>query len=192
MLNWMKMKLLCTTVPAVLLLPTLAHGMTVDCRRTSASPTGFASLQAMESWYPKSVSFNAADFRSHPDKTKKQMIYEHRSVMKGEAAGAGTVLLIWRLLPNGKMLATFPRKSGYSTPPAGRYRCSVNAEDVRQYLRSNGSETANPSGSQKTAPQSTEAGTRRSEVDEAIAKCTSLGFTKGTEKHGDCVMKLLD
>ena len=26
----------------------------------------------------------------------------------------------------------------------------------------------------------------------AEEKCTSLGFTAGTERHGDCVMKLLD
>ena len=28
-------------------------------------------------------------------------------------------------------------------------------------------------------------------VNKHIKTCTSLGFTKGTEKHGDCVMKLL-
>ena len=29
-------------------------------------------------------------------------------------------------------------------------------------------------------------------LDKAKAECASLGFTAGTEKHGDCVMKLMD
>lgn len=33
---------------------------------------------------------------------------------------------------------------------------------------------------------------KANKVSKAEEKCTSLGFTAGTEKHGDCVMKLLD
>jgi len=39
-----------------------------------------------------------------------------------------------------------------------------------------------------TAPSRNE----ENKVARAEEKCTSLGFTAGTEKHGDCVMKLLD
>ena len=31
-----------------------------------------------------------------------------------------------------------------------------------------------------------------SNLEKAMSSCTELGFTKGTEKHGDCVLKLLD
>jgi hypothetical protein len=31
-----------------------------------------------------------------------------------------------------------------------------------------------------------------SNLDKAMSSCTELGFSKGTEKHGDCVLKLLD
>ena len=32
--------------------------------------------------------------------------------------------------------------------------------------------------------------TQTSPLEKIENKCTELGFTKGTEKHGDCVMKL--
>lgn len=38
----------------------------------------------------------------------------------------------------------------------------------------------------------TPSGNGENKVAKAEEKCTSLGFTAGTEKHGDCVMKLLD
>ena len=30
------------------------------------------------------------------------------------------------------------------------------------------------------------------ELEKAKATCTELGFTLGTEKHGDCVLKMMD
>ena len=36
----------------------------------------------------------------------------------------------------------------------------------------------------------TQTTTRSSDLETIEKKCTELGFTKGTEKHGDCVMKL--
>ena len=45
----------------------------------------------------------------------------------------------------------------------------------------------------KTQPTKTsEMGNQSNKVARAEEKCTSLGFTAGEEKHGDCVMKLLD
>jgi hypothetical protein len=31
-----------------------------------------------------------------------------------------------------------------------------------------------------------------SKIDKAKATCTDLGFTAGTEKHGECVLKVMD
>ena len=31
-----------------------------------------------------------------------------------------------------------------------------------------------------------------SPLEKSISICTELGFTYGTEKHGDCVMKIID
>ena len=31
-----------------------------------------------------------------------------------------------------------------------------------------------------------------SQLDKAKSTCTELGFTLGTEKHGDCVLKMMD
>ena len=33
---------------------------------------------------------------------------------------------------------------------------------------------------------------KKSELAKAKSECSTLGFTAGTEKHGDCVMKLMD
>ena len=35
-------------------------------------------------------------------------------------------------------------------------------------------------------------GLKSTKLDEAKSKCSDLGFTAGTEKHGDCVLKLMD
>ena len=34
--------------------------------------------------------------------------------------------------------------------------------------------------------------TSSSKIDKAKSTCTKLGFTAGTEKHGECVLKLMD
>ena len=39
---------------------------------------------------------------------------------------------------------------------------------------------------------STTPSTSSSKLDKAKSICTELGFTLGTEKHGDCVLKMMD
>jgi hypothetical protein len=39
---------------------------------------------------------------------------------------------------------------------------------------------------------SNSAGSQSSKMEEAVKDCSNLGFQKGTEKHGECVLKLLD
>ena len=47
-------------------------------------------------------------------------------------------------------------------------------------------------GAEPQPSETSETGNQSNKVARAEEKCTSLGFTAGTEKHGDCVMKLLD
>jgi hypothetical protein len=42
------------------------------------------------------------------------------------------------------------------------------------------------------APTDDSSSSKEEKLDAAKAKCSSLGFKKGTVKHGDCVMRLLD
>ena len=51
-----------------------------------------------------------------------------------------------------------------------------------------GSEVALPTDAAKNAPLTSSI----SQLDKAKSTCTELGFTLGTEKHGDCVLKMMD
>ena len=41
-------------------------------------------------------------------------------------------------------------------------------------------------------PSTTASPTSTSKLDKAKSTCTELGFTLGTEKHGECVLKMMD
>ena len=59
-------------------------------------------------------------------------------------------------------------------------------------LTSWSNENNNESPSNSSSSEDSPSGDGQSlDMQKAIAKCTNLGFTKGTEKHGDCVLKLL-
>ena len=108
----------------------IARAMTIKCERYSTSSVGFANKEVMEDWYPSPVTFSADDFEIPADKGKKQLVkFEKIGMGKG-----GKVKLIWRLLPNGKMLAVLPSKAGYQTPSPGRYKCDRNSLEVRAAL----------------------------------------------------------
>ena len=51
-----------------------------------------------------------------------------------------------------------------------------------------GSEVALPTDATTNAPLTSSI----SQLDKAKSTCTELGFTLGTEKHGDCVLKMMD
>ena len=72
---------------------------------------------------------------------------------------------------------------------ARHYKCELNAEEVLKILaegESFGEANASLSNDKSANTSST------SKIDKAKSTCTELGFTAGTEKHGECVLKVMD
>ena len=63
------------------------------------------------------------------------------------------------------------------------------SEKLEKFLSQQvGSEVALPTDAATDAPLTSSI----SQLDKAKSTCTELGFTPGTEKHGDCVLKMMD
>lgn len=162
-----------------------AVALTVNCERYSNSTNGFTSKAAMESWYPKTVRFSHSEFTAPKNNSKKLV---EKIETRGMGAG-GSVKIIWQLLPNGKLIATLPSKAGYQSPSPGRYKCDKNALDVRA---ANADDKKNNGNKSAVAPKKSEKDQPKTKLEKAKSTCTELGFTSGTEKHGDCVLKLME
>jgi hypothetical protein len=52
--------------------------------------------------------------------------------------------------------------------------------------------TANRNSNTSSSASSSSSSSSTSKLDKAKATCTELGFTAGTEKHGNCVLKMMD
>ena len=118
----------------------------------------------MESWYPDYVSFTATDFEIPEDAGTKKVI----KVMTFSMGSGGQVKQYWNLLPNGSWKTSNSRWANHV------------AEAKRRGLSCGVGEKASDNISQL------------SKLEKAKSTCTDLGFTAGTEKHGDCVMRLID
>ena len=101
---------------ALILVPLASvNAADINCKRTSSDTTGFKNYSAMESWFPKNVSFDASIFSKKPNSTS--MI-----------AKQGSINIT--LLKNGKLLAQIDGQSGYKNTAPGRYKCDISARDI--------------------------------------------------------------
>ena len=91
----------------------------INCKRTSSDTTGFKNYSAMESWFPKNVSFDASLFSDKPNSTS--MI-----------AKQGSINIT--LLKNGKLMAQIDGQAGYRQAAAGRYKCDKNPSEIKLAL----------------------------------------------------------
>lgn len=78
--------------------------------------------------------------------------------------------------------------AAYNIRPSERKK---SFKQMRALLDVKPSVTANKEVEKKTPPQKP-SGSTLTKLDEAKSKCSDLGFAAGTEKHGDCVLKLMD
>ena len=79
------------------------------------------------------------------------------------------------------MITGFQKYGNFKHVDGVRYKCDKGAADVLRALKG-GSKTSSSSSSSST----------NSKLNKVKSLCTELGFKSGTEKHGDCVMKLID
>ena len=86
-----------------------------------------------------------------------------------------------RLLPNNLLIGSVKPFGNYAPVSNIRYKCDINSNELRAKLDEGGTAATNQSSKSST-----------SKIDKAKSTCTELGFTAGTEKHGECVLKLMD
>ena len=218
------------------------NAFALTCERTSHSAEGFTTSKAFDSWHPKELFFDEQKF-SEAGKGSKAMVFVEELFY----AESGSLIMNYRLLPNGKLIANLEQGSGYAQTGHVRYKCDKNSNEVRQLIASGGSTNTNsnnPTGNiekscfngnvtvctpeqlcnratsrrsgvkqwdsiKQFQPFVAEAKSRRlscgvsdsstpttsnssSKLDRAKSTCTELGFTLGTEKHGECVLKMMD
>ena len=97
--------------------------------------------------------------------------------------------IIWEMLPNGQLFGKFAKnqRGGYQQITPRKYVCSM---DVKEILAAKNMASEQP----KEAKSSEQAPPKPlpNKLEKAKSECADLGFIIGTEKHGDCVLKLLD
>lgn len=108
---------------------------TVECERTTNSIKGFSSYSAMESWFPKNVTLNSADFK------RKSM--GSTSLIASYYEGEVSVTL----LKNGKLAAKLADKAGYNSTPTYFYKCNKNSEIVLTEIQNAANKTNSVSNS---------------------------------------------
>ena len=151
----------------------IAFAITVGCERTSNSSMGFTDFKAFESWWPKNIYLEGSLFKD-AGSGSKAMVYKRDEH-------------IFRLLPNGKLIGSIKNYGNYAQVDNIRYKCDINSNELRKRITQNTSSGIESSNEVKAVPSSSS-----TKIDKAKSTCTDLGFTAGTEKHGECVLKLMD
>ena len=161
--------------------------MTISCDRKTNNHSAFNSQSNFTSWFPEKIYY---DTKKLLELTKNTQNYETYWEVKGtrvyfsqsgESTSGNRHTTIFRLLPSSKAFHGFKPYGNFRDIDGIRYTCNKSSTEVIRVLRG-GSETSSSSSSSST----------NSKLNKVKSLCTELGFRSGTEKHGDCVMKLLD
>ena len=113
---------------SVLLVISSGSAFALNCERYSIDPTGFGSLSNAESWYPSNLYLEDSIFK--PKTGSKQMIAK----VESPSSGGDIYRLDYSLLPNGKLVAAMRHKSGFQRAGQARYRCDLNAVQLRDKI----------------------------------------------------------
>lgn len=157
----------------------------VICERYKLDTSGFASKAAAESFYPENLYMEVHDFKPKGGNSK-QMVTES---IRSEEGNGVTHRIIYSLLPNGKMIVALQQRANYKAPGQARYKCNATALEVREFIEQNPKDVKPPQSSAKKSKEPQTGGFKN--LPEAEKTCKEIGYTKGTEKFADCVMKLI-
>lgn len=166
---------------------TISHAKALTCDRYSIDANGFSSLSTASSWYPERVFLDDYEFK--PKAGSKQMVYRRETVV---ADGGISVVQLFYLLPNGKMISSVQGRSGYQHPGQAKYKCDITSVELQSELKGTISNVRSSDSDVQNKEKSIEK--KAGDIDFSLAKqkCAEIGFNKGTEKYADCVMKLID
>lgn len=180
----MKMiKILCWATVMIIssIFPTLSNDFdgNYDCNRTSLATSGFQNKAAAESWFPKNVVISLQNGESYlfDIKSYKVKYYERKAIAQFRYSGER---LKFELKPKATSYLYLMPKDGFQQTAGSGYKC----------VKTNfGQNITVPNTSANTSSKSKNS---KSNLEAAKLTCTELGFVAGTEKHGSCVLKLLE
>ena len=118
------------TLLAILLIFSLNEAFAVTCERYRLDTSGFKTKAAAESYYPKTLKLNVYDFVPKGGNSKQMRI----DTANTETRTGLSHRIIFSLLPNGKLIAALQGRSGYKPPGQAKYKCDLNAIEVREVL----------------------------------------------------------
>lgn len=211
----------------------------LTCERNSMSTSGFKTKGSAETWYPKELYLDDNKFKPKPN--SEQMAFRRETSMDGGVS----VVHMYYLLPNGKLISAVQGRSGYKNPGKAWYKCNMKSGELKEKLASTSSTSRSSTSSNsedstitkctslalqncsdeelcgmatrkennlvvwetrgsfgkyanEAKKRSLDCGVATSQsinsntkIENAEKKCTEIGYTKGTEKYADCVMKLM-
>ena len=158
----------------------------VECNRKTNNTSGFSSAKVHDSWYPKVIYFEIENAKK---KGTRRLRFSEGYAIDSQGRFRLPTETIWEMLPNGQVFGKFAgnQQSGYQNITPRKYTCSMNVSEILAKQASGASETK-----QQNSPEKQAARPQQTKLDRAKSECADLGFKSGTEKHGDCVLKLLD
>jgi len=164
----------------------------IECERKTNSTSGFKDAKAHDWWFPKVIYFET---KHAEPKGSNRLTFSEGYLKTSEGWFNLPPKTIWEMLPNGQLFGKFAgnQRSGYKQITPRKYVCSMNVSEILAKKAADSSNPGQRSSSQSisnaatsgTAPQQTK-------LEQAKTECSDLGFERGTERHGDCVLKLLD
>ena len=106
-----------------------------------------------------------------------------------ESRTGNTQRFIFSLLPNGQLIAALQGRSGYKQPGQAKYKCNLNAVELREKLETQSSSTPTAKPKQPVKNQNKVEQSGKMSLSDAKKECAAIGYTSGTEKFADCVMQ---
>ena len=130
--------LACAIKHLFLLFPMIIIGLEANaltCDRYRLDTSGFSNKAAAESYYPKILELDDSLFEPKGGNSK-QMRFDTAAT---ESRTGNTQRFIFSLLPNGKLSAALQGRSGYKQPGKAKYKCNLNAVELREKLENQAS-----------------------------------------------------
>ena len=163
--------------------------LTVNCDRITNNHTGFGKKAHFESWFKKKVSYDTNRLVKETTSMENRINYWREKgtrlyiTINLKAKGGEPVRIISRLLPSKLVITGFQKYGNFKGVDGIRYKCDKGSAEVIRALKG---------GSKTSSSSSSSSSSTNSKLNKVKSLCTELGFRSGTEKHGECVMKLLD
>ena len=156
------------------------------CERITAKGRGFTSVAAFRSWFPSPAFFELSAAK----------VVKHRDFVQFESGfyQDGTDYFLYpphkvTLFKTGSMSVEMAQQAGYQHKDPVRYKCDMSSEEVKKFIMASTKSSSSHNGIASKPSIGMENGS--SGLSDAKKECASLGFQTGTEKFGDCVMKLM-